>query len=125
MGLLCKLACADNVKECIRMMMRHHLMVTLKERLEQQCHQLPFLSKTDVLYPSSTDMSSENSIRAAKDVETGQEVAIKKVTKIFDKPILAKRALRELKLLVHFNGHENVCALLSSYVCGDRDSHTL
>ena len=45
---------------------------------------------------------------AAKSMETSQEVAIKKVTKIFDKPILAKRALRELKLLRHFNGHENV-----------------
>lgn len=46
---------------------------------------------------------------SAKSIETGQEVAIKKVTKIFDKPILAKRALREIKLLRHFNGHENVC----------------
>ncbi len=48
-------------------------------------------------------------ISSAKDTKTGGEVAIKKVTKIFDKPILAKRALRELKLLKHFNGHENVC----------------
>ncbi|RKO84047.1 kinase-like domain-containing protein, partial [Blyttiomyces helicus] len=46
---------------------------------------------------------------AAKSIETGQEVAIKKVTKVFEKSILAKRALRELKLLRHFNGHENVC----------------
>ncbi|RKO83320.1 kinase-like domain-containing protein [Blyttiomyces helicus] len=49
---------------------------------------------------------------AAKAVETGQEVAIKKVTKVFEKSILAKRALRELKLLRHFNGHENITAIL-------------
>ncbi|KAI8811258.1 kinase-like domain-containing protein [Cladochytrium replicatum] len=49
---------------------------------------------------------------AAKNIETGQEVAIKKVTKIFDKSILAKRALRELKLLKHFSGHENITGLL-------------
>jgi mitogen-activated protein kinase 7 len=35
-------------------------------------------------------------------------VAIKKVTKVFEKAILAKRALREVKLLRHFSGHENV-----------------
>ncbi|KAJ3121884.1 Mitogen-activated protein kinase [Nowakowskiella sp. JEL0407] len=48
---------------------------------------------------------------AAKNLETGQEVAIKKVTKIFDKQILAKRALRELKLLKHLNGHENITGI--------------
>lgn len=52
---------------------------------------------------------------AAKNIQTGQEVAIKKVTKIFDKPILAKRALRELKLLVHFNGHENVHKIYNKF----------
>jgi mitogen-activated protein kinase 7 len=35
-------------------------------------------------------------------------VAIKKISKIFDKRILAKRTLRELKLLRHLHGHENV-----------------
>ncbi|CAH1761697.1 17231_t:CDS:10 [Entrophospora sp. SA101] len=45
---------------------------------------------------------------AAKNTETKESVAIKKVTKVFDKNILAKRALREVKLLKHFNGHENV-----------------
>ncbi|KAJ3269796.1 Mitogen-activated protein kinase [Terramyces sp. JEL0728] len=44
--------------------------------------------------------------------ETGVEVAVKKVTKIFEKEILAKRALREVKLLKHFNGHENITSLL-------------
>lgn len=45
---------------------------------------------------------------AAVNKISGQEVAVKKITKVFDKPIFARRALRELKLLKHFNGHENV-----------------
>ncbi|KAJ3135224.1 Mitogen-activated protein kinase [Physocladia obscura] len=51
-------------------------------------------------------------ISAAKNVQTGQEVAIKKVLKVFEKSILAKRALREIKLLKHFNGHENITGIL-------------
>ncbi|CDR46032.1 CYFA0S21e01266g1_1 [Cyberlindnera fabianii] len=38
-------------------------------------------------------------------------VAIKKVTNIFSKKILCKRALRELKLLRHFRGHKNITCL--------------
>ncbi|KAI8844315.1 Mitogen-activated protein kinase [Chytriomyces hyalinus] len=49
---------------------------------------------------------------AAKNLQTGQDVAIKKVLKVFEKSILAKRALREIKLLKHFNGHENITGLL-------------
>ncbi|ORY06303.1 Pkinase-domain-containing protein [Basidiobolus meristosporus CBS 931.73] len=48
---------------------------------------------------------------SAKNIETGEELAIKKVTKVFEKNILAKRALRELKLLRHFNGHENITSI--------------
>lgn len=39
-------------------------------------------------------------------------MAIKKVTKVFDKTILAKRALREIKLLRYFNGHDNITSIL-------------
>ncbi|KAJ3011311.1 Mitogen-activated protein kinase [Thoreauomyces humboldtii] len=49
---------------------------------------------------------------AATDLQTGTEIAIKKVQKIFEKSILAKRALREIKLLRHFNGHENITSML-------------
>ncbi|KAG0021504.1 Mitogen-activated protein kinase [Entomortierella chlamydospora] len=49
---------------------------------------------------------------AAKNTQTGEDVAIKKVTKVFDKTILAKRALREVKLLRHFSGHENITSIL-------------
>ena len=46
---------------------------------------------------------------AAQDSVTGDGVAVKKVTNVFSKKILAKRALREIKLLQHFRGHRNVC----------------
>ncbi len=49
---------------------------------------------------------------AARDKKTGTDVAIKKVTSVFQKPILAKRALREIKLLRHFAGHENITSIL-------------
>lgn len=41
----------------------------------------------------------------------GPGVAVKKVTNIFSKKILCKRALRELKLLNHFRGHKNITCL--------------
>lgn len=47
-------------------------------------------------------------ISAAQNGQTGEGVAIKKVTNVFSKKILAKRALREIKLLQHFRGHRNV-----------------
>ncbi|KAH6562098.1 hypothetical protein BASA50_004168 [Batrachochytrium salamandrivorans] len=49
---------------------------------------------------------------AATDTTTGKDVAIKKVHNVFQKPILAKRALREIKLLTHFAGHENITSIL-------------
>ena len=50
------------------------------------------------------------SCSAATNTQTGEGVAIKKVTNVFSKKILAKRALREIKLLQHFRGHRNVRA---------------
>ena len=47
-------------------------------------------------------------LSAATNNATGDGVAIKKVTNVFSKKILAKRALREIKLLQHFRGHRNV-----------------
>jgi serine/threonine protein kinase len=58
-----------------------------------------------------------NARSSAKDLVTDQEVAIKRVSKVFDKNILAKRCLRELKLLKHFNGHENVRPSVSVSRC--------
>ncbi|KAF4119996.1 hypothetical protein GMORB2_3407 [Geosmithia morbida] len=48
---------------------------------------------------------------AAVDNTTGEGVAIKKITNVFSKKILAKRALREIKLLQHFRGHRNITCL--------------
>lgn len=45
---------------------------------------------------------------AAEDAETGRKVAIKKVQDTFADLTNAKRILRELKLLWHFNGHDNI-----------------
>lgn len=48
---------------------------------------------------------------AATNNQTGEGVAIKKLTNVFSKKILAKRALREIKLLEHFRGHRNITCL--------------
>ena len=43
-------------------------------------------------------------VSAATNAGNGEGVAVKKVTNVFSKKILAKRALREIKLLQHFRG---------------------
>lgn len=50
--------------------------------------------------------------RSAADEISGETVAIKLVTRLFDKVQLAKRALREITLLRHFTGHENITGLI-------------
>ena len=50
-------------------------------------------------------------ISSAKNLSTNTNVAIKKVQNVFQKAILAKRALREIKLLLHFVGHENITCI--------------
>ena len=49
---------------------------------------------------------------SALDDISGETVAIKMVTRIFDKVQLAKRALREVTLLRHFANHENITGLI-------------
>jgi len=58
---------------------------------------------------------------AARNKRTGDSVAIKKVTKIFTKKILTKRALRELKLLHHFRGHKNITCLYDMDLADSRN----
>lgn len=43
---------------------------------------------------------------------TGCKVAIKKVFNVFQKEVLLKRAVRELKLMRHFKGHRNIVNLI-------------
>jgi serine/threonine protein kinase len=49
---------------------------------------------------------------SAADEISGETVAIKMVTRVFDKIQLAKRALREITLLRHFSNHENITGLI-------------
>ncbi|EGO22156.1 hypothetical protein SERLADRAFT_394896 [Serpula lacrymans var. lacrymans S7.9] len=49
---------------------------------------------------------------SAADEISGQTVAIKLVTRVFEKIQLAKRALREITLLRHFANHENITGLI-------------
>ncbi|CAI5500542.1 unnamed protein product [Closterium sp. Naga37s-1] len=58
---------------------------------------------------------------SAVDIETEEEVAIKKISNAFDNRIDAKRTLREIKLLRHFD-HENVVALRDVIPPPDRSS---
>ncbi|ORE12132.1 MAP kinase [Rhizopus microsporus var. microsporus] len=53
---------------------------------------------------------------AAKDTSTGEQVC-----RIFEKTILAKRALREVKLLKFFNGHENITSVLDMDIVNLQD----
>jgi serine/threonine protein kinase len=48
---------------------------------------------------------------SAVDQVTGKKVAIKKIGDTFRDLVDAKRILREIKLLRHFDGHENVVAI--------------
>ncbi|KAJ3812699.1 CMGC/MAPK protein kinase [Lentinula aff. lateritia] len=49
---------------------------------------------------------------SAADEISGETVAIKLVTRVFEKVQLAKRALREIVLLRHFASHENITGLI-------------
>ncbi|KAJ6493672.1 kinase-like protein [Mycena vitilis] len=51
---------------------------------------------------------------SAGDEITGETVAIKLVSRVFDKIQLAKRALREITLLRHFSGHANITGLIDA-----------
>lgn len=61
-----------------------------------------------ILVSMIVTLADVNGSSAATNNQTGEGVAIKKVTNVFSKKILAKRALREIKLLQHFRGHRNV-----------------
>jgi serine/threonine protein kinase len=51
-------------------------------------------------------------VASALDNSTGRMVAIKKIKNCFADLVDAKRILRELKLLRHFNSHENIITIL-------------
>ncbi|KAL7418383.1 hypothetical protein Q5752_006841 [Cryptotrichosporon argae] len=49
---------------------------------------------------------------SVQDELSGEPVAVKCITRVFDKAILARRALREITLLRHFGDHENLTGLI-------------
>ena len=49
---------------------------------------------------------------SADDAFSGNKVAIKKIGKVFEDLVDAKRILRELKLLTHLDSHENIVGIL-------------
>ncbi len=51
-------------------------------------------------------------VASALDTVTGKMVAIKKIKDTFNDLVDAKRILRELKLLRHFNDHENIVTII-------------
>lgn len=61
-----------------------------------------------IWFTTTPRLADQDGDSAATNNQTGEGVAIKKVTNVFSKKILAKRALREIKLLQHFRGHRNV-----------------
>ncbi|KAG8220930.1 hypothetical protein J3R82DRAFT_2434 [Butyriboletus roseoflavus] len=57
---------------------------------------------------------------SAADEISGETVAIKLVTRVFEKVQLAKRALREITLLRHFANHENITGMIDvDAICPD------
>lgn len=70
-----------------------------------------FIVEVDYEFVKELGQGAYGVVCSAKHIQTGENVAIKKVTKIFSKRILTKRALRELKLLHHFRGHKNITCL--------------
>jgi len=65
-----------------------------------------------VQYFLISGLASYDRHRSAADEISGETVAIKLVTRVFDKIQLAKRALREITLLRHFANHENITGLI-------------
>lgn len=59
-------------------------------------------------YDDGTSADPNTNLSSSAD---GSYVAIKKITNIFSKKILCKRALREIKLLQFFRGHKNITCL--------------
>lgn len=78
-----------------------------------QCETDPFYYLFDFDFKSVPIFNQHPIIvSSAADEISGETVAIKMVTRVFAKATLAKRALRELALLRHFNNHENITGLI-------------
>lgn len=76
------------------------------------CFNQPFQVSEKYTFVKEIGQGAYGVVCAAENSKTKEKCAIKKVSKLFERPILTKRALRELKLLEHFNGHKNIIGLL-------------
>ncbi|KAI9027402.1 kinase-like domain-containing protein [Phycomyces nitens] len=74
-------------------------------------HNQEFIVDEKYTFSKEIGQGAYGIVCSAVNTLTGQRCAIKKVCKLFERPILTKRALRELKLLEHFNGHKNIIGL--------------
>ncbi|KAI8996949.1 kinase-like domain-containing protein [Pilobolus umbonatus] len=57
---------------------------------------------------SKLGAGSYGSVCDAQDLHTNEVIAIKKCRHVFDRKLITKRCLREIKLLKHFNGHPRI-----------------
>ena len=69
---------------------------------------------------ADADVDTYGVVIAANDSESGEKVAIKKIHRAFEDLIDAKRILREIKLLLHFD-HEHVIGI-RDLMCGSAQS---
>jgi len=60
---------------------------------------------------------------SAYDTKFNQKVAIKKIPNVFNDVTKAKRILREIKLLRHLNGHENIVQIYDTMASNSLSSH--
>eukprot|EP00158_Paraphelidium_tribonemae_P008904 Partr_v1_DN28721_c0_g1_i2_m62788 putative mitogen-activated protein kinase len=72
----------------------------------------PFTVDSKYQFMRELGVGAYGVVCACRDKELNINVAIKKIQKIFEKRILAKRTLRELRLLRHFNTHENIISIV-------------
>lgn len=63
---------------------------------------------------SAVGTGAYGQVCSAKDLRSGRDVAIKKLSRPFQSVMHAKRAFREIRLLKHMN-HENVISLLDAF----------
>ncbi|CAG8449461.1 12046_t:CDS:10, partial [Cetraspora pellucida] len=97
-----------------------------EQPLEMGKHTFPVLSQQFLVddkyqFVRELGQGAYGVVCAARNTITGEGVAIKKVTNVFSKTILTKRALREVKLLQHFRGHKNITCLYDMDIINPQD----
>lgn len=60
------------------------------------------------------------SVRDKQNPEAPYSIAVKKITNIFYREILLKRAIRELKFMNYFKGHKNIVSLINLEIVTER-----